>query len=168
MVLNDGAGLPAGFEAFRPGAKVAWSRRRHWAAPALAVATAPPRLEPLGERPHPLGRLIRFRLRSAGRDALLLRAEPDAALIAARAGGSVARFGRGKPDDPFQLRCNGRSCDGLVVDLLVGGPRPLAMTLIGFRHVLPPAARPLVTARPAAAAPHYTPDATISVTDIRL
>jgi hypothetical protein len=168
MVLNDGAPLPAAFRNFRPGLKVPWSGRRHWAAPAPAFGRPPPELERLGQSRRPLGRLVRFRLHLAGADALLLRAEPEARLIAARAGGSIIRFGKGKPNDPFYLRCAGRSCDGLVVDLLVGNVTPTRVELIGFLYALPLAARPLLAARPREAAPHYTPDASISIRKLKL
>jgi hypothetical protein len=168
MVLNDGAALPDGYDGFRAGVEVPWSRRRHWAATAPSLALAAAGVERLGTARHPDGRWIRLRLRMAGHDSLLLRTEPGHRLVAVRLGRALTRFGRGRPGDPFYLRCSGRSCDGASLDLLVAGGRPVPATLVGFRYALPAAARPLLAARPARAAPHYIPDASITVTELEL
>jgi hypothetical protein len=80
----------------------------------------------------------------------------------------MARFGRGGRKDAYVLRCSGRSCDGAVVDLLVGSRAPLPLTLIGIRAGLPPEGAPLLRARPANAQPQYSPDGTIGVAKLRL
>jgi hypothetical protein len=99
---------------------------------------------------------------------VLLRAKPEAGFLAARAGGVTARFGRGGPKDDFVLRCTGRSCDGLRVELLVAAKSAVEGTVVGIRSGLPPAAAPLVRARPPLAAPQYSPDSTIAVGKVRL
>jgi hypothetical protein len=168
MVVNDGAPLPAAYSNFAKGVKVPWSSRRRWAAPAPLLPVAAPILEGVGEHVTPLGRRLRLRLHASGNDAVILRAGKDAHFIAARAGGAEARFGRGKGEEAYSLRCNGRACDGLVIDLLVGSRAPVPAKLIGIRYALPPSAKPLSTARPALAAPQYSPDSTLTVTDLRL
>lgn len=166
MVVNDGAPVPLpGFEA---GVEVPWSARKRWTGPAPALPVEPPRLEKIAERVVADGRLLTLRLASGGAEMLLLRAEPHAGLRAVRVGGKVRRFGRGKPDEDFVLRCHGRSCDGLVLDLLVASRSPVEAVLAGSRRGLPDAAAPLLAARPRNAAPQYNPDATIALTRVRL
>jgi hypothetical protein len=168
MAVNDGAALPAGYGRFREGKKVAWSTRKRWAAPAPLVESGMPAIERLSERRHPLGRIVTLRLHAGGNDALLLSGGKDSAFLAAEAGGAIARFGPGKAKDDYRLRCAGRSCDGLVVRLLIGRSRPVEARLIGFRFALPAAAAPLLAARPRTSAPQYTPDQTVSVASVRL
>jgi hypothetical protein len=168
LVVNDGAALPPGFSGFEPGVKISWSSRRRWAAPAPLLPMPAPMLERLGETVTPLGRHIRLRFHASGNDALILRAESDAGFIAVRAGGAITRFGLAGPKDVFALRCSGRYCDRLVVDLLLRSRAPVSAKLIGLRYTLPAQARALLAARPADAAPQYTPDATVSVVPTRL
>ena len=114
------------------------------------------------------GRLIRFRIASQGADQVVLRAEPSSGLEAVRIAGSLGRFGAGGKQDPFFVRCAGRSCDGAVMDLLVGRAGPLDLTLIGIRFGLPAAAAPLLAARPVAAQPQYSPDSSYAIDRLRL
>jgi hypothetical protein len=159
MIVNDGAPLPTTLAGYRQGVKVAWSTRKRWVAPAPVLPLTAPAFDRLSEVTTPFGRRIRLRLRVAGHDALMLRAGPEGQFLAARAGGSIARFGQGKADAPFTLRCAGRSCNGLVVDLHVANRRSIPATLIGTRFALPEQALPLKRARPSVAAPQYTSDA---------
>jgi hypothetical protein len=169
LVVNDGATLPAAFgSAFERGVEVPWSGRKRWAASAAGVPTDPPRIEKEAERIVAQGRLLTLRLTANGAETVLLRAKPEAGFLAARAGGVTARFGRGKAEDDFVLRCAGRSCEGLRIALLVAAKSPVEATIVGIRSGLPPAAAPLVRARPAPAAPQYSPDSTIAVGKVRL
>jgi hypothetical protein len=163
--------LPAAFPggaSFRKGVEVPWSLAKRREAPAPALPLAPPRLEKIGERITPAGRLITIRIAARGADQVMLRGEPDAGLAAIRIADSTARFGAGNPKDPFFIRCAGRSCDGAVMDLLVRRPGPLAVTIVGIHFALPAEAAPLVAARPATAQPQYSPDSSFAVDRIRL
>ncbi|HEY0412188.1 MAG TPA: M20/M25/M40 family metallo-hydrolase [Allosphingosinicella sp.] len=167
-VLTDGAPLPGLFKGFDEGVKVPWSTAKRSTAGAPPLPLPPPRVEVLAERPTPAGRLLTLRLASGGVEAVLLRAEPEAGLRAVRVAGSYAAFGKGGKKDPFFLRCQGRSCDGAVIDLLVAGPKPAELTLVGIRSGLPAAAAPLVRARPADAQPQYAPDQSYAVVRLRV
>ncbi|MEA3065480.1 MAG: hypothetical protein QOJ27_1932, partial [Sphingomonadales bacterium] len=169
LVINDGAPLPAGFgTGFERDVEVPWSGRKRWAAPAPSRKIEPPRVEIVAQRATPLGRLLTLRLTANGAETMLLRAKPEAAFRAARAGGSAMRFGAGKPKDDYVLRCLGRSCDGMRIELLLGAAAPVEAIVMGVRSGLPAAAAPLIEARPRLAAPQYSPDSSIAVGKVRL
>jgi hypothetical protein len=169
LVVNDGAPLPAGFgSGFHPDVEIPWSSRRRWAAPAPPLPIEPPGVTKVAESVTPQGRLLKLRLAANGAESVLIRAKPEAGFLAARAGGRTARFGRGSAKDDFVLRCLGRSCDGLEIELLLAAKAPVEATAIGIRSGLPPAATPLVRARPALSAPQYSADSTIAVGRLQL
>jgi peptidase M28-like protein len=169
LVVNDGARLPAAFgTAFERGVEVPWSSRKRWAAPAPRLPLEPPRVETVADRTAPHGRLLTLRLAANGAETVLLRAKPEAGFLAARAGGTTMRFGGGRGTDDFVLRCLGRSCDGMAIELLLAGGASAKLAVIGMRSGLPAAAAPLIRARPPLAAPQYSPDASVAVTRIRL
>jgi Peptidase family M28 len=169
LVVNDGAPLPAGFgAAFERGVEVPWSSRKRWAVPATRLVVDPPRVEKIAERMTAQGRLLTLKLASGGAETVLIRAEPEAGFLAARVGGRAMRFGGGREEDDFILRCLGRSCDGMRIELLLAAKSPVKAAVVGIRPRLPDAAAPLVRARPALAAPQYSPDSTIAVGKLRL
>jgi hypothetical protein len=147
---------------------VPWSSYRRWSADARGPAVAPPALEALGARVVGGNRLLSFRLRMRGSDVVRLVGPKGARFLAARAGASLRRFGKGGAKEAPVLRCHGRSCDGLEVALLVAGTAPLDATIVGSRSGLPPEGAALVRARPAAAQPQYVPDTTLAVGRVRL
>lgn len=169
LVANDGAPLPAGFgTAFERGVEVPWSARKRWAAPASRLPLEPPVVERVAARATPEGRLLTLRLAANGAETVLLRAKPEAGLRAIRIGGQVVRFGAGKPKDDYVLRCLGRSCDGMTIELLLAAKAPAEAIVMGVRSGLPAAAAGLVRARPHLAAPQYSPDSSIAVGKVRL
>jgi hypothetical protein len=163
-VVSDGAALPRAFAAFRRNREVAWSPLKRWAADAPPLPLPPPSMKIVSEAPTPYRRRL---LLTGGADAVLLLAPPEAALREVRVRGSRASFGRGKPKDPYTLRCVGRSCEGLVFDLLADTP-PAEAKLIGVRRGLPTEAEPLLRARPRTAEPQYAPDQSFAVTKVLL
>jgi hypothetical protein len=168
LLASDGGPLPAAFSGFGVPVKVPWSASRRRTAPAPVLAASTPAIDILADRPFPQGRVLTLRLRANGAEQMVLRGEPDSAVKAVRLGGSLARTGKGAAKDPYFVRCVGRSCDGAVLDLLVGRAAPLPLTLIGIRSGLPPEGAALIRARPADAQPQYSPDVTIGVAKIRL
>lgn len=168
-VVNDGAALPERLQAmgkWRRG-KLPWSARERWWRPAQGKASVP-EIERLSERRTAHGRMVSLRLQPRGADTVLLRLPPEAQVRAVRAGASERVMGRGRAKDSYFVRCHGRSCDGLRIDLLLGQPELVEAIAIGIRSGLPDAAAPLVAARPAYAAPQYAPDSTIGMVRIRL
>jgi hypothetical protein len=168
LVVNDGARLPVGFEAFRPDVEVPWSARKRWAARAPMLPLASARVQTVGERMTPEGRVVTLRLVMNGAEALFLRAKPEAGFRAVRAGGAVIGFGGGGEKDDFVLRCFGRSCDGARLELLLSERSKVEAKVIGARSGLPPAAEHLLRARPPLTAPQYRPDSTLTVGKARL
>lgn len=171
MVVNDGARLPERFRSVGTWAsdtEVPWStRKRHAVATRVSAAVPMPAVDLIGQRRLGQGRQVAFRLRANGADTVLLRAPPDARLIAARIGGALHRFGKGAEDAPFIVRCQGRSCDGAKIDVVAANRRPIEWTLMGLTSGLPAAAAPLVAARPVTATAQYTPDQSVSVTKFK-
>jgi hypothetical protein len=169
LVVNGGAPLPASFgRGFERGVEVPWSSRKRWAASAARIPTQPPGIEKMAERIVPQGRLVTLRLTANGAETMLLRAKPEAGFLAVRAGGGTMRFGGGREQDDFVLRCLGRSCDGMQIELLLAAKARVGATIMGVRPGLPAAALPLVRARPSLAQPQYSPDSTIAIGKVGL
>lgn len=178
LVVNDGAALPAAMKGFEGGVKVPWSGRTRWASTAPVAEAPVPTATLNGTAATPGGRIVRLRIAANGADTVLLRGPPQAKVIAARMNGSSRPMGgRDRKeseaanrvgDNDFSIRCQGRSCDGATVELLLGNARPQRWSLVGIRSGLPASAASLVAARPANAQPQYNPDATIGVRRITL
>jgi hypothetical protein len=167
MVVNDGEPLPEAIAApFTSGTEVPWSGRRRWAAPAEGAAQAAT-LQPLGEVRSAAARRISLRIAANGAEDIAIQAPPEAGITGFRAGSFTRSFPLDGPKDGYALRCRGRSCNGLTIEIAAGNA-PVPLTVIGTRPGLPNAARALVQARPAHAAPQYSPDATISVDRLKL
>jgi hypothetical protein len=165
-VNNDGAAVP--FEAAWQRTELPYSLRKRWAAPAPAIEIAPPEIELLRREMIPNGRRVTLRLTANGSESIALIAPAEAALRAAGGGRFVRAFAREGADNRYVLRCIGRSCEGAVLDLVIGGTGPVELMLVGTRSGLPPAAAALVRARPALARPQYAPDSTIAIGRIRV
>jgi len=165
-VNNDGAAVP--FEAAWQRIEMPYTTRRRWAAPAPAVPVAAPAVALIGRQAVPNGRRLRLRLSANGAESIALIAPPDTNLRAAGSGGFLRRFGEIQRGGKYSVRCTGRACDGALLDIVVGTNDPVLFTIVGTRSGLPPAAAPLVRARPAHARPQYGPDATIAIARVRL
>lgn len=169
-VRNDSKALPDAFRAAGEWerAELPYSKRKRWVADGPDLPVPPPGIELVGERAANGGRLLRLRIAANGAEQIALIAPPDADLRAAGTTGFIRRFGEGGEEDRYTISCTGRSCDGMELDLIAGGPAPLEFTLVGMHPRLPAAANPLVRARPEHAHPQYGPDATYAVGRMRL
>jgi hypothetical protein len=160
-VNNDGAPVP--FDAAWERTEMPYTARRRWAAPAPPIPVTVPSVTLVEQAPVQSGRRIRLRLALNGAESIALIAPPEARLQAAGAAAFLQRFGEGAEKDKYAVRCAGRACDGVEIDIVLGTADPVDFTIVGTRSGLPPAASALVRARPATARPQYGPDATIAI-----
>jgi hypothetical protein len=169
-VSNKSVPLPADWSAL--GAwrleQIPYSSRRRWTTPAPLLPVPQARVEVVGTRPQAGGRLVSIALRMNGASTLSLRLPPEARMRQAGLPGSLRAIGGAETDAPFYVRCAGRACDGMRLDLLLGGNEPAIAEVVGARFDLPPEARPLLDARPVNSRPQYSPDASYAVTRTRL
>ncbi|HWT11615.1 MAG TPA: hypothetical protein VN231_02580, partial [Allosphingosinicella sp.] len=165
-VNNDGRAVP--YEAPWRRTELPYSPRRRWTAPAPAIAVPAPAVEVAGRAAAAGVRRVSLRLRLNGAESVTLLAPPEADLRFAGSGAFVRPLGSGSAEDRFIVRCVGRACDGATLYLVIGSAEPVEFTIVGTRTGLPPAAAPLVRARPALARPQYMPDSTVTVAKLRL
>jgi hypothetical protein len=171
MAYHDRGPLPAAVAAagrWQRGVEVPWSSYDRWAVDARGPALAPPSLERQGEQVVGGDRLVSFRLRMNGSQAVRIVGPKGARFLAAGAGGSTRRFGKGDAEEAPVLRCHGRSCDGLALRLMIAGTAPLEATIVGTRSGLPAEGAALARARPDTAQPQYVPDTTVALGRVRL
>ena len=145
-----------------------YTSRRRWAVPAPAVPVPAPTVTVANQQPVDGGRMVRLRIAANGAESVTLIAPAEARLRRASSGTFVSNFGANESGDRYAIRCAGRACDGALVDVVIGSVARVEFTIVGTRSGLPPAAAPLVRARPETARPQYAPDSTISVGHIRL
>ncbi len=170
-ILNDMARVPDGF-----GGDARWkldalphSKRKRWLAAAPAADVQAPSIQRIGSAPAAGGaRRVRIRLTANGAQSVALIAPEDAQIRAAGTGAYVRPIDSNAAKGDYSVRCFGRSCDGMVLDLVIGKRDPVGMILTGWSPGLPASAQPLVAARPANARPQYTADGTLTLTRVRL
>ena len=98
----------------------------------------------------------------------MIRFPEDAKLLALGLPGEAVPVPATGEPEKATLRCAGRSCDGLVIEAVLGDSRPLVAELYSIRFGLPPQGAPLAAARPRNAIPQYAPDETITRSQVRL
>ncbi|WP_166036939.1 M20/M25/M40 family metallo-hydrolase [Sphingosinicella sp. YJ22] len=168
-ISNKRVGLPGPFEAMGDWAltELPYSSRRRWTLAAPALPVPAPAIEAVSA-PAAEGRLVTLTLRANGSNSVALRLPPEVRLLRAGMPGQALPVGEGAEDSPSWVRCVGRSCDGMRLELLLGNAEPVDAQLIGTRAGLPREAQPLVAARPANSRPQYGPDSTIAIARVRL
>jgi len=145
-----------------------YNGRTRWVSRAPFIATPVATARLVASEPAGTGRRIRIALSPGGGDGIAIRFPESAKVIAlGLSGEAVAVPADGQPKKAA-LRCTGRSCDGLVIEALLGNPRPITVELYSTRFALPRLAAPLVAARPRNAIPQYAPDSTITRSDAKL
>lgn len=161
-VINDGAPLPKSFLSRWTRGKLPFSDRVRWLAPAPAnPAIRAPNGQTVSEVKSSGERTLELRLQSNGNDNVVLLAPADARIRSAGAPGFVRSIDQNEPGR-FSISCSGRSCDGAVLQLTIGQPKPVRFIIVGNRAALPPGAAALVSARPKFARPQYNRDESIA------
>ena len=145
-----------------------YSGRTRWLAPAPVIDIPAGSLRKLGETRDGDGRIVRLQLGSGGGNALMLRFDKGVAVTAMGLPGAMQRVDPGAEAEPSILRCSGRSCDGLVVELRLSGTKPVAARLVTARFALPLQSAPITAMRPANSQPQYGPDSSIRIAEVTL
>ena len=167
-IASKQAPLPALFGgAWRKG-ELPYNGRTRWIAKAPLLDTPAPSAFVISNEPTGRGRRVQLQLSPGAADAISIRFPEKAKLLAiGLPGGPVPIPAEGEPDKAA-LRCAGRSCNGLVIEAVLGNRAPIVAELFATRYALPPQGAALQAARPANAIPQYSPDATITLTRIKL
>ena len=169
-VLNDGAPLPTSYGTagrWKRG-ELAFSDRPRWYAPAAAdPAARPPGVELLSRMESGGERTLTLRLLANGNEHVDLIAARDARIRAAGVTGFVRPIDQNEQGKYF-IDCFGRSCDGAVLQLVIGQQKPVEILVLGGRSELPPSASSLLTSRPRFARPQYNRDESISFARVNL
>jgi hypothetical protein len=118
--------------------------------------------------PAGAGRRIRIALSPGGGDAVAIRFPERAKVLALGLPGQAVPVPPDGQPSKAALRCTGRSCEGLVIEALLGESRPVTVELYSTRFGLPPQGAPLLAARPRNAIPQYAPDSTITRSHAKL
>ena len=167
-VATKQAPLPKRFPGhWRPGT-LPYNGRPRWIAPAPLLTSPVATARLVASAPAGSGRRIRIALSPGGGDAVAIRF-PESAKVRALGlpGEAVAVPANGEPKKAA-LRCAGRSCDGLVIEAVLGEPHPVMVELYSTKFGLPPQGEPLAAARPRNAIPQYAPDSTITRSHVKL
>jgi hypothetical protein len=167
-IATKQAPLPVGFPGRWNKGVLAYNARTRWTTVAPLLQTPVPSARVVSITVSGVGRRVRLALSPGGGNSLALRFPKDAKVRAlGLAGAAITLPAKGEPDKPI-LRCTGRSCEGLEVDVVLGDRKPVIAELFSTRFGLPPEGRPWVEGRPPNAIPQYAPDQTITMTHFRL
>ncbi len=161
-VLNDGAPLPKAFPGTWTLGKLPFSDRPRWLTNAPPVAdTMAPDVQIISQVQSGSERTLQLRLRANGYEGLDLIAPGDAKIRSAGTMGFARPIDQNEPGK-CSIRCFGRSCDGAIVQMTIGEPKPVEFTIVGSRSPLPASAAPLLAARPKFARPQYNRNESIT------
>jgi hypothetical protein len=145
-----------------------YNGRVRWVSKAPLIATPVATARLVASASAGSGRRIRIALSPGGGDSVAIRFPESAKVIALGLPGQPAAVAADGEPKKAALRCTGRSCDGLVVEALLGNPKPVTVELFSTRFGLPQQAASLVEARPRNAIPQYAPDSTITRIHMKL
>lgn len=167
-VLNDGAPVPANFPGTWTWSTLPLGSQPRWIAPAAQPAgTSAPEVQLIGQIVSGDERVVDLRLIANGNQRIELVAPDDSKIRAAGAADFIRPIDQTEPGK-FSISCSGRSCDGALIRLRIGKPRPIEFMIVGSRAELPPGGAPYIAARPKFARPQYRPDESLALVEHRL
>ena len=160
-VASKQAPLPASFPGKWRKAIPAYSTRTRWTSGAPLIDIPRPEVRLVRSEPVANGRRVLLAFAANGANAISIRfAERTPLQRLGTPGETLAIPAKGKPDKAL-LRCSGRSCDGMIVEILLADRRPVVADLFATRFALPPQGAALAARRPANAHAQYGPDSSI-------
>jgi hypothetical protein len=164
------APLPPGFDRFGPwrSGPLPYNKRPRWIAQAPLMEGPRGGLTMIEQQIVGGQRRLRLRLERAGADSLLLRFDERTPVLAMGLPGTLRRIDLKAEKGPSVLRCTGRRCDGMEVEILLGTSKPAIAMLVATRFTPPPEAEPLIAAMPRNAHPQYGPHSQARVRAVRL
>ena len=137
--------------------------RRRWITDAPTIDVPRPAIRLLSSRPSGKGRIVQLAIGRGGNDAVSLKFDKRVAVVAMGLPGRMRSIPRDAEPGPAFLRCTGRSCDGLILEVRLADRKKVKAELIGTRFGLPDEGKPLAAARPANTHPQYAPDSNIRI-----
>jgi hypothetical protein len=169
-VLNDHAPLPKTYAAAGKWnfGTLPSSERKRWLADAPVFPIAAPVVEVIGSEMTAMGRRVRVRITANGAESVQLLSKKGADIVAAGAPGFTPPIDLDADEGRTAVRCFGRSCNGAIIELMIGNREPLEISVWGWRPALPVQAAPLAAARPRFARPQYVADGSTTVQTITL
>jgi hypothetical protein len=164
-VASKQAPLPDDWKQFGRwhGAKMAYNGRRRWITEAPVIEVPRPSIRLLSSTADGKGRLVRLEFNRGGGDAIALKFAKDVPVVAMGLAGVARPIPPKAEPGPAFLRCAGRACDGLIVDVRLAGRSKVKAELIGTRFGLPEEGKRLLAARPARTQPQYAPESSIRI-----
>ena len=169
-VSNGQSPLPDGWDKFGPWrqATLRNSKSKRWLAAAPMLALPMPAATVTASVPDGTGRRVTIRLDRGGFNSIGVRFAKEVRVTAMGLPGQTEPFAKSAGKGSTLLRCSGRRCDGLEVELSFADRRPVVAELIGTAFALPPQGAPLVVARPVGTIPHYAPNSSVRIVPLKL
>jgi hypothetical protein len=167
-IASKQAPLPKGFPGQWQSGILAYNARTRWIADAPLLDTSVPSARLMSSEPAGAGRRLRIALSPGGGNTVAIRFPKDANVLALGLPGRPEAVPQEGEPPKAMLRCTGRSCDGLVIEAVLGDRKPVEAELLSYRFGLPAEGQPLQAARPRNAIPQYAPDSTIALNRIKL
>ena len=169
-IASKQAPLPATLQALAQwkSATLSYNGRRRWLAKAPLLEIAQPALERVANRPAGNGRIVTLRLSTGGADNVALRFDKATPIVAMGLPGQRHRIDAKNSEGPFVLRCSGRSCNGLLVEVEIASRKPVRARLVGQQFGASPQAAPLLAAFPQPSQPQYAPHSRFRIRGYRL
>ena len=145
-----------------------YSGRTRWLAEAPILDIPAASIQTLASTTSSGGRRLRLRLSTGGANMVALRFGEEVEVRSAGLPGALIPIEEDAEPGPSIIRCSGRACDGLEVEVELGEAKAVEALLIGLTFGLPPQGSRLQAMRPANAHPQYGTDSSIRLVPISL
>ena len=164
-VASKQAPLPKGWSRFGQWrkAKSPLNGRPRWSATAPLIEVPRPAIRLLSSVTDGKGRRVRLVVSRGGGDSVVIKFAKDVPVVAMGSSGRPRLIPVSAEPGPALLRCTGRACDGLVLEVRLADQNKIRAELVGIRFALPAEGRVLAAARPPRSHPQYAPDSSILI-----